>query len=286
MRLVVFMLNTQVTDYPGISCSGMIGFVRVCGSPVTEPPAATSAGRPPGAAIELTNVVWRASAAGPGDSGGAGVSLLVSPGQSLALRSQPHGSATDLLDVLAGLRRPRAGEVLVNGVAVHRLSGREASRYRAGRGLVSPRFPLLASLPVTDNVLAAPSAGRAGGPDAEQAAELLEFAGVTRLTVSVEQLTAEERWRVMIARALVPCPRLVLAEDPATEVDSRAADQVLDVLMDAHARFGFTLVLAADRPAAAVRCERRVSLVDGAVAEDEITGDDGGWTRSRVDRIG
>ena len=81
-------------------------------------------------------------------------------------------------------------------------------------------------------------------------------------------------------------PRLLLAEDPATEVDSRAVDRVLDVLMDAHARFGFTLVLAAERPAAAVRCERRVSLVDGAVAEDEITGDDDGWTRSRVDRIG
>jgi hypothetical protein len=56
--------------------------------------------------------------------------------------------------------------------------------------------------------------------------------------------------------------------------------------MDAHARFGFTLVLAAERPATAVRCERRVSLVNGAVVEDEITGDDDGWTRSRVDRIG
>jgi putative ABC transport system ATP-binding protein len=253
---------------------------------VTEPPPATSAGRRPGAAIELNNVVCRASAAGAGDSGVAGVSLQVPPGQSLALLSQPHDTATALLDVIAGLKRPRAGELRVDGVAVHRLGGREASRYRAGRGLVSPRFPLLASLPITDNVLAAPSAGRPGAPAAERAARLLEFAGVTRLTVPVEQLTAEERWRVMIARALVPCPRLLLAEDPATEVDSRAADRVLDVLMDAHTRFGFTLVLAAERLTAAVRCERRVSLVDGAVIEDEITGDDDGWTRSRVDRIG
>lgn len=253
---------------------------------MTEPPATTGAGGTPGAAIELNNVVCRAGAAGLGDSGGAGVSLQVPPGQSLALRGKPHGSAIALLDVIAGLRRPRAGEIRVDGVAVHRLGGREASRYRAGRGLVSPRFPLLASLPVTDNVLAAPPAGQPGGPAADRALELLEFAGVTRLTVPVEQLTAEERWRVMIARALVPSPRLVLAEDPAPEVDSRAADRVLDVLMDAHARFGFTLVLAAERPVAAVRCERRVSLVDGTVAEDEITGDDGGWTRGRVDRIG
>jgi putative ABC transport system ATP-binding protein len=280
------MLNSQVTDYPGTGWPGIIRFVRGSGSPVTEPPTTTSAGRPPGAAIELTSVVCRASAAGPADSGGAGVSLQVPPGQSLALRSKPHGTATALLDVIAGLRRPRAGEIRVDGVTVHRLGGREASRYRAGRGLVSPRFPLLASLSVTDNVLAAPSAGRPAGASLEWALELLEFAGVTRLTVPVEQLTAEERWRVMIARALVRGPRLLLAEDPATEVDSRAADRVLDVLMDAHARSAFTLVLTAERLAAAVRCERRVSLVDGAVAEDEITGDDDGWTRSRVDRIG
>jgi putative ABC transport system ATP-binding protein len=248
----------------------------------------TSAGRRPGLAIELNSVVCRPGATDTGDPGVAGVSLRVPPGQSLALLSQPRGTATALLDVVAGLRRPRAGEVLVGGVAVHRLSGREASRYRAGRGLVSPRFPLLASLPVTDNVLAAPSArpGEPGVAAAERAAELLEFAGVTRLTVPVEELTAEERWRVMIARALVPCPRLMLAEDPATEVETRAVDWVLDVLMDAHARFGFTLVLAAARLAAAVRCERRVSLVNGAIAEDEMTGDDDGWTRGRVDRIG
>jgi putative ABC transport system ATP-binding protein len=286
LRHVVVPLNSQVTDYPGTAVPGMIGFVRECGSPVTEPPAATSAERRPGVAIELDNVVCRAGAAGAADAGAPGVSLQVPPGQSLALLSQPPGTATALLDVIAGLRRPRAGEVRVGGVAMHRLGGREASRYRAGRGLVSPRFPLLASLPVTDNVLAGPTAGRPGGPTAEQAARLLEFAGVTRLSVPVEELTAEERWRVMVARALVPCPRLLLAEDPAAEVGARAVDRVLDVLMDAHARFGFTLVLATERLAAAIRCERRVSLVDGAVAEDEVTGDDGGWTRSRVDRIG
>jgi putative ABC transport system ATP-binding protein len=271
----------------------MIGFVRVCGSaPVTESPPATSADRGPGVAVELHNVICRAGMTGTGDSGGVGVSLQVPPGQSLALLGQPHGTATALLDVISGLRRPRAGEILVDGVAIHRLGGREANRFRAGRGLVSPRFPLLASLPVTDNVLAAPPAGRSHQPgrpsaaETERAVRLLEFAGVTRLSVPVDELTAEERWRVMIARALMPCPRLLLAEDPATEVDSRAVDRVLDVLMDAHDRFGFTLVLAAERLAAAVRCERRVCLVDGVVAEDEITGDDDGWTRSRVDRIG
>lgn len=293
LRHVVFRLNSQVTDYPGVRSSGIIEVVRGCGaSPVTEPPPAAGAERGPGAAVELHHVVCRAGVTGAGDADGAGLSLRVPPGQSLVLLGRPHGTATALLDVVAGLRRPRTGEIWVDGVAVHRLGGREASRYRAGRGLVSPRFPLLASLPVTDNVLAAPPVDRSGQPgrpsaaETERALRLLEFAGVTRLAVPVDQLTAEERWRVMIARALMPCPRLVLAEDPATEVESRAVDRVLDVLTDAHDRFGFTLVLTAERLAAAVRCERRVSLVDGAVADDEITGDDDGWTRGRVDRIG
>jgi putative ABC transport system ATP-binding protein len=236
--------------------------------------------------IELDSVECRPSEASAGDPGVVGLSLRVPPGQSLALVSQPRGTATALFDVIAGLRRPRSGQVRVGGVAVHRLGGREASRYRAGRGLVSPRFPLLASLRVTDNLLAAPPAGGPGRAAAERAAGLLEFAGLTRLDVPVEELTAEEKWRVMIARALVPSPRLLLAEDPATEVEPRSVDRVLDVLLDAHARFGFTLVLAAERLAAAARCERRVRLVGGVIAEDELTGDDDGWTRSRVDRIG
>jgi putative ABC transport system ATP-binding protein len=265
LRHEVFQLNSQAVGYPGVVWSGMIGCVRGSGSsPVTEPPPATSGVRSPGVAVELHNVVGRGGLPGTGESGAAGVSLQVPPGQSLALLGQPHGTATALLDVVAGLRRPRAGEIWVDGAAIHRLGGREASRYRAGRGLVSSRFPLLASLPVIDNVLAAPSAGRPGAAGTERAERLLEFAGVTRLTVPVDELTAEERWRVMIARALMPCPRLLLAEDPATEVDSRAVDRVLDVLIDAHDQFGFTLMLAADRLAAAVRCERRVCLVNGA----------------------
>ena len=254
-----------------------------CGSLVTAPQPASGAVPKPGAVVELQDVVSRAGGA---SSGVAGVSFRVPPGQSVALLSQPPDVAIDLFDAIAGLRRPRAGEVRVDGVTVHRLGGREASRYRAGRGLISPRFPLLESLPVIDNVLAAPPSGRGGRAPADRVAALLEYTGVARLGVPVAELTEEERWRVMIARALVQGPRLVLAEDPATELDARAVDRVLDVLLDAHAKFGFTLVLAAGRLAATVRCERRVSVVDGAVAEDEIAGDDDGWTRSRVDRIG
>jgi putative ABC transport system ATP-binding protein len=240
----------------------------------------------PGAEIKLGTLAWR----GDPDSGGAaaagGISLVVPPGQSLALLSQPRGAAADLLDVIAGLVRPLSGQVRVDGVAVDRLRGAALDRYHTSRGLVSPRFPLLPSLSVTDNVLAPLLAGRIDAATRERAARLLEFAAGARLSRPVHRLSDEQQWRIMIARALVPAPRLVLAEDPTPSIGAPAATRALDVLMEAHATFGFTLLLAADRLSTAIRCQRQVSLVHGTVVEDEVTSGDDAWTRSRIDRIG
>jgi len=290
-RRKVRFLNSQVTDYLGMGSVGHDVAVGQSGPSAGQPPAPGS-GRKPGAAIELGNVVDPGAVAGAdggSDAPGAGlpgVSLRVPPGQSVALLSQPPGTATGLFDAIAGLRRPRAGLVQVDGVAVNRLDRTGLDRYRARRGLVSPRFPLLPSLSVIDNVLAAPPIGRAGAPSTDRATRLLELAGVAGLGGPAGRLSAEEQWRIMIARALVSDPRLVLAEDPAPGLDAAAANRVLDVLMDAQAMFGFTLVLTANRPTTAVRCQRRVLVVAGRVVEDELTGGDDAWTRSRIDRIG
>jgi putative ABC transport system ATP-binding protein len=254
------------------------------GPPAGTQPSIPGDGRDQGAAVELDSVVPKADAT-VGDSGVTGVSLRIPPGQSVALLSQPRDAATALFDVICGLARPRTGQLRVDGVAVHKLGGAELNRYRAHRGLISPRFPLLPSLSASANVLAAP-AGRAGGPAAELAGRLLELTGAAQLPGPARRLSAEDQWRVMIARALMPSPRLVLAEEPAPGLDGRAADRILDVLVDMHAMLGFTLVLVVARPASAVRCQRRVLLVNGVVAEDELTGGDDAWTRSRVDRIG
>jgi predicted ABC-type transport system involved in lysophospholipase L1 biosynthesis ATPase subunit len=305
-RRRIGLLNSQVTDYLGMPAVGHDEVVQ-SGPPAGGQPSAHGSGRVPGAAIELANVVGQpsvvqrgvvqrgvaqrgvaqTSATGAeGTAAAPGVSLRVPPGQSVALLSQPPGAAADLFDAIAGLGRPRAGQVRVDGVAVNELGRVELDRYRARRGLASERFPLLGSLSVIDNVLAAPPVARAGAPAPEQAMRMLELAGAGRLSGPVHRLSAEEQWRIIIARALVSLPRLVLAEDPAPGLDSAAADRVLDVLMDAHAMFGFTLVLTANRPATAVRCQRRVLVAGGTVAEDEIDGGDDAWTRSRIDRIG
>jgi putative ABC transport system ATP-binding protein len=237
-----------------------------------------------GAALTLAGVVSRLNAA---RAAAKGVSLKVPPGQSVALLSRPALTATDLLDVAAGLRRPSSGQIYVDDIAVHQLHGVALDRFRSSRGLLSMRFPLLKSLSVTENVLAPLRAKRVDPMMADRAAQLLSFVGAAQAaTGPVETLSEEQQWRVMLARALMRSPRLVLAEDPPRSLDAESASTILDLLMEAHTFLGFTLVLTIGRVATASCCQRLVTLMDGALVDDVLVRGDDGWTRGRIDRIG
>jgi putative ABC transport system ATP-binding protein len=238
-----------------------------------------------GVALSLTHVTWLGNAADD-RSLTPGISLYVPPGQSVALYGEPSGDPTQLLDIVAGLRAPLSGQVTVDEVAVDRLSGPELDRYRAGLGLISARFPLVPSLSVIDNVLAAPPGGGVDAATRERSTQLLTITGAAHLAGPVGAMPAEQQGRILIARALWTSPRLVLAEDLTSGLDSRAAAAVLDLLMDVHAQFGFTLLLTVGRLVAAYCCQRLVRLAGGAVIEDVLIGGDDPWTRGRVDRIG
>jgi ABC-type phosphate/phosphonate transport system ATPase subunit len=238
-----------------------------------------------GAALALIDVVCGNRA--PVAPAAAGVSMQVPPGQSVALLSHPANTAVDLVDVIGAVQRPRSGQVIVDDLAVHRLRGPELDRYRSSRGLLSTRWPLLPSLSVTDNVLASLLSRRIDAAMRERATWLLSIVGAADSAARpVAVLTAEQQWRILIARALVQSPKLVLAEDPTPVLDPSSATTVLDLLMDVHALLGFTLLTGVSRVATATRYQRLVSIRDGAIIEDELIAGDDAWTRGRVDRIG
>jgi putative ABC transport system ATP-binding protein len=240
---------------------------------------------PPGAVISLTRVAWRDG--GADDAPGArGVSLNVPSGQSVALYGEPPSDTTDLLAVVAGLRRPLSGQVLVGGVEVAGLSGQALDRYRAGLGLLFARFPLVSSLSAIDNVLAGWPGSQPDTATRGRAAELLGITGAGDLSASAGAGSAEQQWRILIARALRTGPRLVLAEDPTPGLDARGATAILDLLMDVQARFGFTLLLSVARLVTAPRCQRLVRMAGASVIEDVLIGGDDPLTRGRIDRVG
>jgi putative ABC transport system ATP-binding protein len=254
------------------------------GPPADELPESVSANAP-GVPLSLAHVTWR-DPADQGMSTVPGLTLYVPPGQSLALHSEPAGDSRELLDVIAGLRRPLSGQVSVDGVEVDLLSSQALDRYRLGLGLLSARHPLVPSLPALDNILAGLPDGHPGAVTRDRAAELLATTGVTHLAEPAGVAPPEQQWRVLIARALRTSPRLVLAEDPAPGLESRSATAILDLLMDLQAQYEFTLLLAVTRLATASRCERLVQLAGGDIIEDVLISGDDLWTRGRIDRIG
>jgi putative ABC transport system ATP-binding protein len=199
------------------------------------------------------------------------VSLRVAPGESVAVLGPSGSGKSTLLNLLAGLDRPSAGTVTVDGVRVDRLGEAASARYRRARiGLVFQFFNLLDDLTVADNVmLPAQLAGMARGEARRRASELLGALGVDRHAGAYPgRLSGGERQRVAVARALMNRPALLLADEPTGALDTAAGADVRRLLTELHAD-GQTIILVTHDLVLAETCATRtVQLIDGRVADD------------------
>ena len=195
-----------------------------------------------------------------------GVTLDIQAGETVAL-SGPSGSGkSTLLHLLGALDRPDAGHVTVHGRDLGPLSRRELAAYRRTVGFVFQRFNLLPALTALDNVLA-PLLPY--GADERRAAALLAAVGLAgREDALPSRLSGGEQQRVAIARALVNRPRLILADEPTGNLDSRAGGEIVELLLELQRQDATTIVLATHDPQVAARCGRVVRLIDGRVADD------------------
>ena len=202
------------------------------------------------------------------------VSLSVARGEAVAVLGPSGSGKSTLLNLVAGLDRPSAGTVTVDGVRVDELSEAASARYRRARiGLVFQFFNLLDDLTVADNVmLPAQLAGIARGAAQRRAAELLTALGMGRhVSAYPGRLSGGERQRVAVARALMNRPALLLADEPTGALDTAAGEDVQRLLTDLHAD-GQTIVLVTHDLALAEACATRtVQLLDGRVAADTVT---------------
>jgi len=199
------------------------------------------------------------------------VSLTVAKGEAVAILGPSGSGKSTLLNLVAGLDRPTAGTVTVDGVRVDRLSEAAAARFRRERvGLVFQFFNLLDDLTVADNVaLPAQLGGMTGREARRRATELLTALGVDRHADAYPgRLSGGERQRVAVARALVNRPALLLADEPTGALDTASGAAVAQLLRDLHAD-GQTIVLVTHDAALAGSCATRtVRIVDGRVASD------------------
>jgi len=196
------------------------------------------------------------------------VNLSIAPGEAVAIVGPSGSGKSSLLALIAGLDRPSAGEVLIDGVAIQDLSEDALARLRrTSIGFVFQSFQLLANLTATENVLLPLELVEA--EDAEHRVErLLADVGLSeRGHHYPAQLSGGEQQRVALARAFATAPPILLADEPTGNLDRVTGSRVLQTLRRLRQENSTTLVLVTHDTAVAEIADRVVHLRDGRLEE-------------------
>ena len=199
------------------------------------------------------------------------LNLTVPHGERLAIIGRSGSGKSTLLGLLAGLDSPSSGKVLIDGIEISGLNedGRAAVRGRK-MGFVFQSFQLLPSLTALENVML--PLQLAGRVDAKSVAEAaLTRVGLgPRLSHYPKQLSGGEQQRVAIARAFAPAPAILFADEPTGNLDAATGQQIIELLFSLNEEAGTTLILVTHDNALAARCQRRLVLIEGQLAEQSF----------------
>ncbi|BCJ71906.1 macrolide ABC transporter ATP-binding protein [Catellatospora sp. IY07-71] len=201
----------------------------------------------------------------------AGVSLVVEPGDYVAIMGSSGSGKSTLMNILGCLDVPTSGTYRLDGVDVSELNESQLALVRNRRiGFVFQSFNLIARTSALANVelpLAYAGVGRA--ERRERALAALDLVGLAnRAEHDPNQLSGGQQQRVAVARALVSRPALLLADEPTGNLDSRSTRDVLGILDGLNAQ-GRTIVLITHEDEVAAHAHRTIRLVDGRIVTDE-----------------
>ena len=198
------------------------------------------------------------------------VDLVIGDNEFLALTGPSGSGKSTLMNILGCLDTPTEGSYRLDGAEVAGLDDEQLATVRNRKiGFVFQNFYLMPRMTAVDNV-AQPLIYRGLSPSRRRAhaERALQRVGLgDRMHHRPNEMSGGQRQRVAVARALVGHPELLLADEPTGNLDSRTAQEILDLFSQLHAE-GQTVVIVTHDPGIAANCPRQVRLHDGRVAED------------------
>jgi putative ABC transport system ATP-binding protein len=196
-----------------------------------------------------------------------GVTISVSEGEFLALLGTSGSGKSTLLNLIAGLDRPTSGTLKIDGTDIGRMTPEELSRHRRQNvGIIFQSFNLITTMTALENVtLSMMFAGVRQADRDQRASQLLESMGLAgRQQHRPNQLSGGEQQRVAISRALANKPRLLLADEPTGNLDSRTSHEIMEVLKRLNEQEGKAIILVTHDATLATRyAHRTITLRDG-----------------------
>jgi ABC-type lipoprotein export system ATPase subunit len=202
-----------------------------------------------------------------------GVSLEVRAGEFVALLGSSGSGKSSVLNLIAGLDRPTSGSVFVNDRNLAQLSREELAHYRLHTvGMVFQSFNLIASMTLAENVeLPMRFAEVERRKRDALAREALTRVGLqSRMNHRPSELSGGEQQRAALARALINRPKLLLADEPTGNLDSRTGTEIMNMVREFNQQLGMTVVMVTHERALAERyAQRLIFLADGKLVSDE-----------------
>jgi putative ABC transport system ATP-binding protein len=195
--------------------------------------------------------------------------LIIPDGQFITVVGPSGSGKSTLLGLIAGLDAPTEGEILIDGKSITEMDEDALAELRGEKiGFVFQSFHLIPSLTALENILVPMEI--AGMRDArERAQQLLEDVDlVARAHHYPSQLSGGEQQRVAIARAFARDPKILLADEPTGNLDSRNGHHVFELMVEMNRRRKTTLMLVTHEHELSALADRRISLRDGRVVSD------------------
>lgn len=201
-----------------------------------------------------------------------GINLDIQKGRTYAVVGPSGCGKSTLLNILGLLDKPTGGSLLWDGQDAANLSDPDAAKIRnMCVGFIFQMHHLLPQCSILDNVLLPTLAGHNKTPHKEllyYAADLLERVGLTsKMGYRPGQLSAGQRQRVAIVRALINRPSLLLADEPTGSLDHANAEQIAELLVELNRQEKVTLIIATHARDLAAKMDRRFDLTDGVLRE-------------------
>ena len=204
-----------------------------------------------------------------------GLDLTVKKGELVGVVGASGSGKTTLMNVLGGLARPSAGQVIIDGKNLLKLSTRELTAYRqieVGFVWQQGSRNLIPYLSALDNIkLPMTLAGAAGRHNDQRARELMDLVDLSdRYDHKPIQLSGGEQQRVAIAVALANEPKLLLADEPTGELDSATSEQIYDLFKELNRELGLTICIVSHDPDIKEHVGRVIAIRDGKLASETV----------------
>ena len=201
------------------------------------------------------------------------VNINISEGEFTAIVGPSGSGKTTLLNLIGGLDTPTSGNLYIDGQDISLLKPKEMVDFRLHNiGFVFQSFNLIPVLSAKENVaFVMELQGRKKSERDERAQELLESVGLgDRANSRPSKLSGGQQQRVAVARALASKPKFILADEPTANLDSKSAENLLDMLEKLNEKENITFVFSTHDPRIMAKARRIITLEDGKIINDIV----------------